>query len=446
MSVQNDPDAQRHAAVLRRPLKLPSGAVLANRLVKGAMSELVGDAQNGPTERHVTLYRTFAKGGAGLLLTGNVQVDRMHLEHPGNVAIDGEQDGRRLDLFRRWSAAAKSGGGQVWMQLCFTGRQTQTSVNPHPKAPSAVAVAVPGNRFGMPIVMTHEDILEVIRKFGYASGVAQDTGFDGVELHAAHGYIFNQFLSPRTNLRGDEWGGDLASRARFLLEVVKEIRRVVRPDFTLAVKLNSADFQRGGFSFEESLSVAGWLDEAGVDVIELSGGSVEQPKMNALSGIEPVFDPTVSRSTREREAYFARFVPEMRKHVSRAKMMVTGGYRTAKGMADSITDDGVDLIGLSRPLAVFPNGAAELLSGERTGFPSWDHHLRLGPGILGPKSPIALVKVINGFGSISWHNEQILAMADGKPTNPNMSLFKAFVRATVREKKMAGGLSGRSTA
>ena len=130
----------------------------------------------------------------------------------------------------------------------------------------------------------------MVERFAFAAAVARETGFDGVQLHAAHGYLFSQFLSPRTNQRKDEWGGDLAGRARFLLEAVAAIRAEVGTDFPIAVKLNSADFQRGGFSFEESQIVAGWLDAAGVDLIEISGGTYEQPKMANINGVEPVFE------------------------------------------------------------------------------------------------------------------------------------------------------------
>jgi 2,4-dienoyl-CoA reductase-like NADH-dependent reductase (Old Yellow Enzyme family) len=428
------------AAVLGAPLTLPCGVTLPNRLAKGAMSELLADAENRSTAGHERLYRAFAKGGVGLLLTGNVQVDRMHLEHGGNVVIEGEQDADRLDGLKRWSTAGKSGGGQVWMQLAHAGRQTQKSINPAPKAPSSVEIDLPGNKFGTPVALTDLEIRDLIRRFGDAAVVARETGFDGVELHAAHGYLFSAFLSPRTNLRVDDWGGDLEGRARFLLAVVSEIRTRVGADFPIGVKLNSADFQRGGFSFEDSQIVAGWLDSAHVDLIEISGGTYEQPKMANIEGLEPSFDPFLSRSTRAREAFFARFAPEMRRHVKRAKLMVTGGFRSASGMADAIRNDGIDLVGLGRPLCLFPEVPAAILSGELDGFEAWEHKLRLGPGLLGPKSPITLIKAINGFGTMSWYNEQLLRMADGKAPDVNMNFLAAFLRAGKREKQVARAL------
>ena len=428
-----------YAATVNTPLILPCGVSLPNRLVKGAMSEFMADFRNRATEKLQTLYRTFGRNGPGLLLTGNVQIDGQHLEHGGNVVIQGIQDAAQLTALRNWSSAAKEGGSQIWMQLSHAGRQTQKSINPSPKAPSATKVELPGNKFGTPVALTEAEILDLIERFGFAASVARETGFQGVELHGAHGYLFSQFLSPRTNLRADDWGGTLANRARFLLEVVKKVRTTVGSDFPVAVKLNSADFQRGGFSFEDSQVVASWLDAGGIDLIEISGGTYEQPKMANLEGIDAVYDPTISKSTPEREAFFARFAPEIRRHVKRAKLMVTGGFRSLRGMAEAITEDGVDLIGLSRPLCLYPDAPRALLHGELAGFDLWEDRLRIGPGILGPHSSIKIIKAINGFGKVNWYNEQLIRLGDGLSPDPRMGFVRAFLRANAREQRMARG-------
>ncbi len=432
--------AAKSAAVLGSALTLPCGVRLPNRLVKAAMSELLADPRNRATPAHETLYRAWSRNGPGLLLTGNVQIDRRHMEHAGNVAIQGQQDAEQLAALRAWSAAAKQEGSQVWMQLAHAGRQTQRWVNATPKAPSAVPLALPGIKFGTPISLTHAEILDLIERFGYAAGIARATGFDGVELHAAHGYLFSQFLSPRSNLREDDWGGDLAGRARFLLEVVRAIRTQVGADFPIGIKLNSADFQRGGFSFEDSQVVAGWLDDASVDLIEISGGTWEQPKMANIEGIEPAFDPFFSKASRDREAYFARFAPEMRKHLKRTKLMVTGGFRTAAGMADAIANDGVDLIGLGRPLCLDPDAPSALLRGEPVNLDQPDGKLRLGPGFLGPQSPVKLLRAINGLGSMTWYNEQLFRLGAGLEPDPNMNFLPAFISMQKRDKQMAEAL------
>ena len=428
------------AAILNAPLTLPCGATLPNRLVKAAMSELLADPRNRATTAHQTLYGAWARNGPGLMLTGNVQIDRRHMEHAGNVAIQGRQDAEQFAALRAWSAAAKREGGQVWMQLAHAGRQTQRWVNATPKAPSAVPLDLPGIKFGTPIALTQTEILDLIERFGYAASIARETGFDGVELHAAHGYLFSQFLSLRSNLREDDWGSDLAGRARFLLEVVRTIRAKVGADFPIGIKLNSADFQRGGFSFEDSQIVAGWLDEASVDLIEISGGTWEQPKMANIEGVEPSFDPFVSKASRDREAYFARFAPEMRKHLKRAKLMVTGGFRTAEGMADAIANDGVDLIGLGRPLCLDPTAPSALLRGEPVNLGQPDERLKLGSGLLGPQSPIKLLRAINGLGSMTWYNEQLIRLGAGLDPDPEMKFLPAFISMQNRDKRMAQAL------
>ena len=428
------------ASLLATPVTLPCGVTLPNRLVKAAMSELSADSCNRATQAHETLYRAWARKGPGLLLTGNVQVDYRNLEQPGNVVIQGKQDARQLAALRAWSAAAKSSGGHVWMQLSHAGRQTISLVNDAPKAPSAVPLAIPGGKFGRPVALTGPEILDLIDRFAHAAAVARETGFDGVELHAAHGYLFSQFLSPRSNLRTDEWGGDLANRARFLLDVVTAIRRNVGDDYPIGVKLNSADFQRGGFTFEDSQTVAAWLDEAGVDVIEVSGGNYEQPKMVDMDGVEAVHNPTVSQVSRDRESYFARFAPEIRRRLKRTKLMVTGGFRTAEGMIGAVAEDGIDLIGIGRPLCIYPNAPFALLRGEPVDLQLPDRKLRLGPGILGPTSPIKILRAINGFGGASWFNEQIIRLSAGQEPDLGMGFMSALIASQRRAKRMAKAL------
>ncbi|MFC3552254.1 NADH:flavin oxidoreductase/NADH oxidase family protein [Lysobacter cavernae] len=423
------------ASILNAPLLLPCGTTLPNRLAKAAMTEMVADSRNRATDAHVQIYRAWARSGPGLMLTGNVQVDYHNLEHPGNVVIQGKQDAEQLAALRRWSAAAKEHGNHIWMQIAHAGRQTNRFVNPTPKAPSAIPLAIPGVRFGTPVALTHDEIVELIGRFADAAAVARETGFDGVQLHAAHGYLFSQFLSPRSNIRDDEWGGDLASRARFLLESVKAIRSKVGADFPIGIKLNSADFQRGGFSFEDSQIVATWLDEACVDLIEISGGTYEQPSMTNAAGGEPGHDPYASKASRDRESYFGRFGPEMRRHLKRARLMVTGGLRTARGMADAIANDGFDLIGLARPLCLEPDASAALLRGDPIDLVQ--PTLRIGSGWLGPKSPIKLIRTITGAGSATWYNEQILRLSAGRRPDRNLNFAGAFIRSQLRERRMA---------
>jgi 2,4-dienoyl-CoA reductase-like NADH-dependent reductase (Old Yellow Enzyme family) len=426
--------------LLHSPLDLPCGATVPNRLAKAAMTERLADSHNRATPTLERLYRLWGVGGVGLLLTGNVQVDRKHLEAAGNVAIDGSEDAAALTALRGFATAAKSGGARVWMQISHAGRQTLKIINPHPKAPSAVKVALPGGQFGEPVALEAAEIPPLIARFAHAARVARETGFDGVQIHAAHGYLISQFLSPRINLRQDEWGGDLAGRARFLLAAVRQTREAVGADFPVSVKINSADFQRGGFSFEDSQVVVRWLDEAGVDLIEISGGNYEQPSMMKLAGMEPVFDPTVAASTRAREAYFQKFAPEIRKNITRAKLMVTGGFRSAAAMEAAIAEDGIDVIGLGRPLCVDPGAAGKLLRGELAELPRWENQLAVGPGWLGPRSPFKVLKMVNGFGAQSWYYQQLRSLGETGQAKPQLGLLAALIGDQRRDAAMARAL------
>ena len=155
-----------------------------------------------------------------------------------------------------WASVGTRNGNHFWAQISHAGRQTQTNVNKHPKAPSAVTLGLPGGQFGKPIPLTEDEIEDIVQRFAVCAKACQEAGFTGVQVHAAHGYLLSQFLSPRTNLRQDKYGGSLENRARVLLDVVAAIRGAVGPAFPICVKLNSADFQKGGFDFADSLQVA----------------------------------------------------------------------------------------------------------------------------------------------------------------------------------------------
>jgi 2,4-dienoyl-CoA reductase-like NADH-dependent reductase (Old Yellow Enzyme family) len=384
------------------------------------MTEGVADAKNRATERHATLYRRWADGGAGLLLTGNVQVDRCYLERAGNIVIDGPQDAAQLTALEAMAEAGASSGAHLWMQISHAGRQTPKLVASEPVGPSNIPVALPGGRFGKPRALSGDEIRDVIGRFAFAAGVAEQTGFTGVEIHSAHGYLLSEFLSPRVNVRDDEWGGSLENRARLLLETVRAVRAKVGYDFAVAVKLNSADFQKGGFSFEDCLQVIELLNKEGLDLLEISGGNYEQPRLMGIEGLEPVFEEKVRESTRAREAYFFDYAVAARQ-VATMPIMVTGGFRSAQGMNEALSGGDVDAIGLARPLCVDPAFPAKILSGELHEAPDVDKDIRIGPGFLGPASPITAIKAINGFARIGWYYEQIYRLADGLEPDLSMS-------------------------
>ncbi len=406
------------------PFTLPCGAVLPNRLAKAAMTEGVAGADGSPAPGHAALYQRWARGGCGLLISGNIIVDADHLEAPGNVVFAGPLAEHARDMARAWTTAAKSHGALFLAQLSHAGRQTQKAVNPHPDAPSPVKVQLPGGRFGTPRALTEDGVRRIIEAFEEAAQTAMEVGFDGVQIHAAHGYLLSSFLSPLANQRRDDWGGALEHRARLVLEIVARVRARIGPQAVLSVKLNSADFQRGGFAFEDSVQVAQWLSERGVDLLEISGGSYEQPRMMDIDGLDAP-DPAQAASTRAREAYFLEFAAQMRAAVS-TPLMVTGGFRSHAGMQEAL-NEGVDVIGLARPLCGAPDAPRALLDGTAQALPTFEAHLKIGPpALFGPHSPIGFLRAINGFGVQSWYYGQIYRMAQGGDPDLTLSPFKAL--------------------
>ncbi len=422
---------------LSETLALPCGAVLPNRLAKAAMTEGLATSGGVPTPELERLYGLWSDGGAGMLLSGNIQVDSDHLERPGNVVIDREPDTEMRAALATWASAATRNGNHFWAQLSHAGRQTMKPVNPHPKAPSAVKVGLPGGQFGEPVALTVEEIEDIVRRFGIAAAACKQAGFTGVQVHAAHGYLMSSFLSPRTNLRDDRYGGSLENRARALLEAVAACRQAVAPDFPVAVKLNSADFQKGGFAFEDSLQVAQWLEQAGVDLIEISGGTYEQPKLLDIEGIEEVEDQHVAQSTLAREAYFVDFAVAMHQKV-KIPLMVTGGFRRRDAMEQALSSGAADLIGLGRPMCVDTDAPAKLMAGAEE-LNRYEEQLSLFPAWLSFLTRISALRSMAGFAVQYWFYAQLDELGrEGRP-QPEMSVMAATKRIMGLQKTLLAG-------
>lgn len=417
------------------PLALPCGARLSNRLAKGAMTEGLATAQGIPTLELERLYALWSNGGAGMLLTGNVQIDRDHLERPGNVILDKAPDAAMKEALARWAKAGTQAGNHLWMQISHAGRQTQAIINKTPKAPSAVKLGLPGGQFGEPVALKEEEILDLIGRFATAATAAREAGFTGVQVHGAHGYLISQFLSPRSNQRSDAWGGSLENRARFLMETVKRVRAAVGADFPVSVKLNSADFQRGGFAFEDSLVVAGWLQQAGVDLLEISGGSYEQPAMMDMEGLEAAERPQVAASTAQREAYFVDFAKAMKAKIA-MPLMVTGGFRSARAMNHAIETGGADVIGIGRPMCADVDAPKKLLAGAAS-IERWEDELRLLGPMLGWLKAFKTFRAIDGFAVQYWYYAQLYALGRTGKADPAMKVMPAWQEVERTHKALA---------
>ena len=409
--------------MLEQPLTLPCGAVVRNRMCKAAMTEGLAHPDGTASEELERLYGIWSDGGSGILLSGNIQVDGDHLERPGNVIVDSKLSEDAFSALQRMAAAGTRNGNHLWAQISHAGRQTQKIVNPAPKAPSAVRLRLPQSQFGEPVALTAEEIESVIERFVRCALTCKEAGFTGVQFHSAHGYLLSQFLSPLTNQREDEWGGTLENRARALIAIVTQAREVLGADFPISVKLNSADFQKGGFDFDDSLTVAKWLADAGVDLLEISGGTYEQPRLLNLDGVEPIEEQSLARSTLAREAYFVDFAKAMREELS-MPIMVTGGLRRREVMNHVLETGGADMIGLGRPLCVDADGPNRLLNGEDE-LARYEDNLSLLPGWLMWLTKFNAVRTINSFATQFWFYEQIANIGRTGATDPKLTVLSA---------------------
>lgn len=325
------------------PLSLPNGQVLKNRIVKASMEENMSDDTLQPGDALVNLYRAWADGGVGMILTGNVMIDRLAMTGPGGMALEKDTD---ISKFKRLVEAAQSNDTKVWMQINHPGRQVYRKMGGKVYSPSDVSLDMGklSDMFGVAEAMSEEQINEVIQRFVDTATKAEQAGYDGVEVHAAHGYLIAQFLSPLVNKREDQWGGSLENRARLLLTVVEEIKQATSENFGVAVKINSADFQRGGFDVDDALKVVKMLEPMNIDFVELSGGSYEAPAMQGV---------TADGRTLQREAYFLEFAEKIAEQSS-IPVMTTGGIRRL-AVAEQVLANNVSLVGIATGLATAPD-------------------------------------------------------------------------------------------
>ena len=418
-------------------LDLPCGAQIKNRICKGAMTEGLADEQNRATSKHVNLYNRWSDGGAGILLTGNVQVDHRYLERPGNVVIEGQQTNEQLSRLTAYAEAGTKNNTHLWMQISHAGRQTPASVAETPVAPSEVQLQMPGAQFGKPRSLSDEEILDIIQKFAHTASVAKETGFTGVQIHGAHGYLISEFLSPDINKRDDNWGGSLEKRSKFLLEIVRSVRKSVGDSFPVSLKLNSADFLKGGFTHEDAIQVASWLNEEGLDLLEISGGTYEQPHLVGIDmGLNPERAEVRRESTIAREAYFLDYANDIR-NVFKGPLMVTGGFRSVQGMNDALNQNACDVIGIARPFCIDPQIANKLLSKDISETPTLEKTMQVGPGLLGLNSPFSMIKGINGWGQQAFWCLNLIRMGEDLDPNLDLGVFKAFLQYQRNEKDAA---------
>lgn len=387
------------------PLILPNGSQLSNRFAKAAMEENMADTAHAPSEELIRLYRTWAEGEVGLIITGNVMIDRRAMTGPGGIVLESSRHQAR---FEQWASAARSRGAQVWMQLNHPGRQMPAALGQETIAPSAVPMELGrfSKQFMAPKEMSEAEIVDVIRRFAETALLAERCGFNGVQIHAAHGYLLSQFLSPITNKRTDRWGGSIDNRARLLVAVVEDVRARVGAGFSVSVKLNSADFQRGGFSQEDAKRVVAMLNPLKVDLLELSGGSYEAPAMHGQAR---------DGRTLAREAYFLEFAQDI---ASAATMpiMVTGGIRRL-AVAEQVLDSGIDMVGIGTALALDPHLPRDWKAGKAS------------TPLLRPIT--WRNKVLASLAYMSMVKHQLRRLGKGKGSHPGVTPVRAFLEQQI---------------
>ena len=403
--------------MLFQPFTFKNGQTAKNRFFKSAMEEQLAK-HNQPTAQLVRLYDTWAQGGTGVLVTGNVMVAENGKGSINDVVITDE---RSMDTLKAWAKAGTQNDTLLIMQINHAGKQSPKVINPVPVAPSAVALKGMDGFINPPRALADNEIETIIQEFIQTAKIAEQAGFSGVQIHGAHGYLVSQFLSPHHNQRTDKWGGSLENRMRFLVEIYQGIRAVVRPEFLVGLKLNSADFQKGGFDENDSIQVVQKMSELGIDFIEISGGNYESPEML-----------TAKASTQKREAFFIDYAEKARK-VSQVPLIITGGFRSEQAMNDALNSGHLDFIGIARPLALMPdlpnqikNGTYQTITTERikTGFAPVD-------------------KKLGAVLEMDWYMYQMALIGQGKQPNPKLSPWKVLLK-TLWENGKAGLSTGRS--
>lgn len=403
--------------MLFQPFTFPNGITAKNRFFKSAMEEQLAQ-HSQPTPHLVQLYRTWAMGGAGVLVTGNVMVAENGKGSIDDVVL---RDERSMAALQNWAQAGKQNGALIIMQINHAGKQSPKAVNREPLAPSAVPLVGMDGFINPPRALKSDEIEALVQAFIRTAQLAEQAGFSGVQIHAAHGYLISQFLSPHHNRRDDEWGGSLDKRMKFLLDIYRGIRANVGRDFLVGVKLNSADFQKGGFDEDESIRVVQKLSELGIDFIEISGGNYESPQMLSAKS-----------STRRREAFFIDYAEKARQ-VSQVPLIITGGFRSEQAMNEALQSGHLDMVGVARPFALMPdlpkqiqNGHYQTVQTERikTGFQPLDNK-------------------IGAVLEMDWYMAQMALIGQGKQPNPKLSPWKVLLK-TLWQNGKAGLYTGRS--
>lgn len=337
--------------LLFTPITLPNGTTIKNRFFKSAMSEGMGTKNFQPKKNIATLYKRWAEGGTGLIITGNIMIDPKGTAEPGNIVFDKNSN---MEILKDWAKQGQQHGAKVMVQLNHPGKQAPKTIAKETVAPSAVPLGNDLNKlFSTPRALTTSEVEELVQKFITSAKVAKEAGFSGIQIHAAHGYLISQFLSPHDNRRTDKYGGSLENRMRFLKEIYLEMREELGKDFPIGIKINSTDFKEDGLTEDDSLETIVELANLGLDFVEISGGTYERPAMMGAT------------STSSNKVFFAEYSKKLKQKVN-IPVIVTGGIRSINAMNTLLNDNTTDFIGIARPLTIDPNIPNKIKQGTYT--------------------------------------------------------------------------------
>jgi 2,4-dienoyl-CoA reductase-like NADH-dependent reductase (Old Yellow Enzyme family) len=334
--------------VLRRSLELPCGAVLKNRLAKSAMSDSLANGEGDPTEAQIRLYERWAEGGAAVSIIGEVQGDPRFPETPGNLVFGAHTDQQTIQSL---VSRAVIEGAHLWPQLSHAGALSHLPIS-QPKGPSALNIE------GLQCAgMSIDEIQELPDMYARTAAYAKNAGFSGVHIHAGHGFLLSQFLSPLFNRRNDGYGGSIEARCRIVLKVIDEVRRAVGPSFPVGIKINSTDKLEGGLTEVDALEVVRLLDQTSIDLIDISGGTY--------------FPGAKASSERSSDGgpYFLDFARRAR-GVTDVPLMATGGFKRREQAVDAVASGAVDMVSLARVMVINPR-LAEVWLTEEGGDPDF---------------------------------------------------------------------------
>lgn len=400
--------------LLSKPLTLPCGVILKNRITKSCMSDSLGDGCGNPTPQQIRLYERWAQGGVAMSCIGEVQVDPRYPEKPGNLVLPLENDNEATKaaatdeekLFRELTCRATgTTGAHLWAQLGHAGALTHLPINPTPKGPSVLNVEELHCE-----ALTLEEIQAYPAMYAKGAAKAKELGFTGVLVHAGHGFLLSQFLSPLFNKRNDNYGGSVEGRCRLFLEIINAVRQAVGPAFPVAVRINSSDQLDGGLIEEDALEVLKLLDATSVDLIDISGGTY-------FPGAKSSSESTSTKGG----PYFLDFCRKNKAQKCTTKpIMLTGGFKTRQQAIEALSSGCVDMVGIARAMALNSNLANQ-----------WTNTTKDDDKVVDPAFPRFQATVPGGV--TAWFTMRLTALAEDREDSFDLDLAMALAKYEARD-------------